>query len=402
MKKSLRRKFVIFAMSAVTVLLIVLIGAISVISHIILNRQTSAVLHAIVNEDFSRPGDEHDRIPFMIKPDMDTIRSARFFTVKTDLYGNIIDINTEQISSVTEEQAKSLAERITDTNGKIDRYKYEAKTVGRERIIFFMDTSSQLSTTVMVISVSAAIAVLCWLMTLIFVILLSGRAVRPVILGMEKQKQFITNAGHELKTPLTIIGSNNDASALIYGETKYSQNIRIQTKRLSALMANLLTLAKLDEEIELPRENVEISKVAFDMIATYDEILRQKDITQSIDIAPNVTLFANADALSQMMSILIDNAAKYTPNGGSISFSVKNRGEHVEITEENTCDTSNIEDAERLFDRFYRVSSARTQDGGTSGYGIGLSAARAIAESFGGTLKAEIKDVDKIRFTARF
>lgn len=111
----------------------------------------------------------------------------------------------------------------------------------------------------MVLSLSSTIALLCWLLLLLFVIALSDRVVRPVLAGMEKQKQFITNAGHELKTPLAIIQTNNDAASLLYGETKYARNIRLQTQRLNALMTNLLTLAKLDEETRLPTEPVYVS-----------------------------------------------------------------------------------------------------------------------------------------------
>ena len=235
-----------------------------------------------------------------------------------------------------------------------------------------------------------------------FVILFSERAVRPVLAGLEKQKQFITNAGHELKTPLAIIQSNNDASALIHGETKYSKNIRLQTQRLNALMTNLLTLARLDEDRKLPMEKVDISELVGEMLPAYEELAAQRQISLSAKLLPHTFMQINRDIFSQMISVLLDNAVKYTPEGGSIAFFVTKDNGHIRITEENTCEMQAHSDAEQLFERFYRGDSARTQKSTVSGYGIGLSAARAIAETFGGRLTAEYAENKTIRFTARF
>lgn len=403
MKKTLRKKFIFFSMSAVTILLVVLIGAINAFSWIVLDRQSYVVLHTIANgDDKFRQMDFRDRGPFLPPMNMDTVKSARFFMVHIDRDGNVLAVNTDQISSVTAEQAAQYAERVTGNIGKVDAYKYEIRQFGSDRLIFFMDTSGQIQFFLMVLSISCAIALACWIVILIFVILLSGRAVRPILAGMEKQKQFITNAGHELKTPLAIIQSNNDASALIYGETKYSRNIRQQTQRLNVLMTNLLTLVKLAEETKLPTERIDISELISGMLSAYETAVAEKQIALSLDIQPHVFLQVHGDTFSQMISILLDNAVKYTPEGGVISFSVTRVNGHVEITEENTCEVSANSDPERFFERFYRGNSARTQDGTTSGYGIGLSAARSIAETFGGKLMAAYPQTGTIRFTARF
>lgn len=402
MKKTLRKKFVFFAMSAVTILLVVLIGAINVFSWIILEDQSDALLHTIAEGDgkFVQM-DFFERGPFQPPMNMDTIKSARFFMVCLDAEGDIKAINTDQISSVSAEQAAQYAQKVTSESGRVDNFKYKSKPFGADRLIFFMDVSGQMQTMVMVLSVSCGIALACWLFVLVFVILLSGRVVRPILKGMEKQKQFITNAGHELKTPLTIIHSNNDASALIYGETKYSRNIRQQTQRLNTLMTNLLTLAKLDEEITLPTETVDISELICQMLPTYEELSLQKEIRFSANIQPKILMQVHKDSFVQMVCVLLDNAVKYTPGGGTIRLSVCWDGRRIAIEEENTC-TPASDDAERLFERFYRGDSARTQDHNVSGYGIGLSAARAIAENFGGTLKAEYIQDQRIRFVARF
>ena len=403
MKKILRKKFILFAMSAVTILLLVLIVAINGFSWFFLERQSDDILHALVtgDEKFAKM-DFRELRPFVPPMNMDTIKSARFFTVHMGKNGEILDVNVDQISSVNTAKAEQYAARITDTSGRIDGYKYEVKQSGEDRLIFFMDTTNQFSTFMMVLSVSSAICLVCWLLILVFVILFSGRVVRPIMAGMEKQKQFITNAGHELKTPLAIIQSNNDAATLIYGETKYSKNIQQQTQRLNVLMTNLLTLTKLDEETRLPTERVDISELIGGMLTAYETVTAERKIALSLNVQPHVFLQIHRDTFSQMISILLDNAVKYTPEGGTISVILTSDNRHAEIIEENSCEAPSDTDPERLFERFYRGDSARTQSNSSSGFGIGLSAARAIAETFGGTLTAAYPADDKIRFTARF
>lgn len=238
-----------------------------------------------------------------------------------------VDVNIERISDIDNEMAQKYALKVMSTGkkyGQLDGYKFAVKEMGTSKMTFFIDTSEQRENFRVVLFVSTAIAILCWLVLLVIVILLSGKVIRPLLVGIEKQKQFITNAGHEMKTPLAIIQSNNETMMLIHGENKYNAHIRTQTKRLNGLMSNLLTLAKLDEEI------------------------------------PFSTELTNVNELVQELLPL------------------------------------------RLFERFYRGDAARTQTKDTSGYGIGLFAARAICENFGGKLTAEYTSDESICFTVKF
>lgn len=403
MMRILRRKFVVFAMSAVTILLLVLVGAINGFNWMILERQSDNVLHTLVNADGKfMHMDFHNQPPLAPPLNMDIMKSARFFIVLTDEKGRVIDVNIDQISSVSTEAAEQYAKQVNENAGRIDGYKYEVKTFGTERLIFFLDTSGQRNTFITVLIVSSAIALVCWLAILLFAILVSNRIVRPIIAGMEKQKQFITNAGHELKTPLAIIQSNNDAMMLIHGENKYNNNIRLQTQRLNTLMTNLLTLSKLDEEVKLPTESVNISELITLMLPPYDDAAASRQISFSTNIMSGVYMQIHKDTFVQMITVLLDNAVKYTPEGGTILFSLLYENNHVWLVEENSCEQSQKINPERLFERFYRGDDARTQSATVSGYGIGLSAARAIAETFGGKLTAEYVKQGRIRFTARF
>ena len=166
-------------------------------------------------------------------------------------------------------------------------------------------------------------------------------------------------------------------------------------------MSNLLTLAKLDEEIPLLTETVNISDVASELLPVYAEEAQTRNLPFSVQIEPDIVIQTNKDSFRQIMTILLDNALKYTPQGGSVRLSLARDGKYILIIAENTCDTSLEPNPERLFERFYRGDTARTQKK-ESGYGIGLSAARAICENFGGKLTAEYPSTESIRFTARF
>lgn len=405
MTKTLKKRFIIFTMAAVTCLLVFIVLAINSLNWMMLERQSDMVLETLVDADGIFQQMDFNRPPPFSRPlDMDRMRASRFFTVRSDFSGNIMDVNIDQISAIDKETAKSYALEVLktdDTSGRVHGYKFAVKQIGPGQLMFFMDTSEQSENFRMVLFVSSAIAVLCWVILLIIVILLSGKVIRPVLVGMEKQKQFITNAGHEMKTPLAIIQSNNDTMALIHGENKYNVHIRNQTKRLNVLMSNLLTLAKLDEEIPLPTEIVNISDVASELLPTYTEDAQARNLRFTVLIEPDIVIQTNKDSFRQMLTVLLDNAIKYTPDGGFVRLSLARDGRHIQIIEENNCDPSLEPDPERLFERFYRGDAARTQKE-SSGYGIGLSAARAICENFGGKLTAEYSSADSIRFTAIF
>ena len=371
-----------------------------------LDRRSDAVLDTLVDSNGAFHKMDFDPPPPFSQPiDMDKMQASRFFIVKSDENGNITDVNIDRISAIDSESAQNYAAKVLTSgneSGRIDGYKYAVKQLGSDTLTIFMDNSEQNESFLAVLLACTAIAVLCWLILLVIVILLSGKVIRPVLVGMEKQKQFITNAGHEMKTPLAIIQSNNDTMALIHGENKYNAHIRSQTKRLNVLMSDLLTLARLDEETPLAKETVNIGEVAREMIPVYMEQAQTKGIVFDVNIASDTAAQANRSYLRQMMTILLDNALKYTPEGGQISFFIEKEGSHIKITEENSLSASPEPDPEILFERFYRGDSARTQKDETSGYGIGLSAARAICENFGGKLTAQYPSEESIRFTAKF
>lgn len=406
MIKTLRRKFIFFAMSAVTLMLLILLFAINGFTWLQFEWQGNKILETLTSSEvaFTKMPPPQNGAKGAVSPEFERMRTARFFIVHMSTASEEISCDLNQVFFVDEDTAIEYGKTAfnrNNTSGRIDRYKYRIKIVEEIRDIYFLDMSRERSTIKTVMFTSGAIAAGSWLISLIFVLISSVWYVQPIIAGLEKQKQFITNAGHELKTPLAIIQSNNDAMSLIHGENKYNRNIRTQVARLGELTGNLLMQARLDEEVELVNELINISSLTNEILQPFQDSAENRGIAFTSSIAENIMLNTNRQAFTQLVTVLMDNAMKYTTDRGEIRFTLENDDKHVLITEENSCDPEMDIDPEGLFERFYRADTARTQNDQQSGYGIGLSVARSICKSLGGTLTASFPQPGKIRFIAK-
>ena len=219
-------------------------------------------------------------------------------------------------------------------------------------------------------------------------LLLARRAVKPYMRNLEMQKQFVTNAGHELKTPLTAISASADVLAMELEDDEWVRNIRTQSARLSKLVADLVTLSRLDEENPLPEKaRFSLSDALWEAADSFAPLIRAAGKGYSQSIEDGLSLNGDRAAVQQTASILLDNALKYTPEGGGISLRAFRSGRRNIIEVSNTCEGLDETELERLFDRFYRADKARS--GAVKGSGIGLSIAKAAVEAQGGRIRAE-------------
>lgn len=411
MIKTLKRKFIFTAMTAITILLLVLIGAINIINMNINNSQSERMMERII--DMEGMAREPHPVPDKPNPDSvfpfppiseDNAMAARFFTVTLNEQGEIIHTHTERISAVSENEAEKMAMQIYKsgkTKGSVENFKYMVNPTHDNRtVIMFMDNSNVHNSIVSVLIISLIIGIICWILMLILVFVLSQKVIKPIAQNIEKQKNFVSNAGHEIKTPLAIIQSNTEAMELYSGENKWSKNIKNQIKRLNILMQNLLTLSKMDEpNIKLPKEYFSLNAVISEAVADFSEIINSKNLKAEIETEES-NIYANMDSIINLVSILIDNAVKYTEENGSIHIKLYRDNHNIFFKIKNSFTEKPSDKPERLFERFYRGDEARTQSKG--GCGIGLSAAGAIAEANNATIKAEYTDDTHIQFTVKF
>lgn len=411
MIRTLQRRFVITAMIAITVLLLFLLGGINAANIVITGNEIDRTLHVISRSGGNaenlvpdspppRPGDTGP------KNDYDVVMSSNFFVVRFDAQGNIIYTDVSRTSAVSEAEAAQMALQAYDGetgSGKTGRFRYLIgdSPVGMGKTAVFLDTSEERFSSLRVLLLSGAAGLVCWGLMLALVILLSRRAIRPIAENMEKQKQFVTNAGHEIKTPLAIIQSNTEALELYTGETKWSRNIKDQTIRLNGLMKNLLVLARMEEGAgPVKASDFCLSDALTEAVGRFAQPMEARHLSLETEIAPGISLHADPLQTEQLLSLLLDNTVKYANEGGSIQVSLTKTEKHVVLKIQNTCEALPSVPPEKLFDRFYRADAARTQKNG--GYGIGLSAVRSIAQANKGSLHAAYIPPDSICFTAEF
>ncbi len=404
MTGALQRKFIRTAMVAVTALLVVLLGAINLANWWQVEVQTDRMLAFLLQEE-PPPGEplfrDHER--FLPPLNADTRGAARFFQVFYDQTGQVVRVDVGQIASVSEEEALEYAQQCQgQQEGAIDRFRFRraATQDGQGEVLLFLDTSSSRRSILTVLALSGGVGLVCWLGTFLLVALLSRRAIAPVVRGMEKQRQFVTNAGHEIKTPLAIIQANTEALELHQGESKWTRNIRAQTARLTGLMETLLTLARMDEAKLPAAQTVDLSQTAKESVQAFQEAAAARELTLTGQIASDVVLQTSREHMVQLLSVLLDNGVKYTEPGGSVRLTLTKEGSTIRLQVRNSPTQVPEGDLSRLFDRFCRGDPARSQK--TGGYGIGLSAAQAIVQAWQGTIAAQAEGEDTMLFTVVF
>ena len=287
----------------------------------------------------------------------------------------------------------------TGKTGSAGGYMYFAEQQAGGYVSFaFLDVSKNTAAMIRIVLISAALGAVLWILILFLVIFLSKRAIVPIAENIEKQRQFITNAGHEIKTPLAVIVSNVDVQELHGGKTKWLDNIRSQALRLSDLTKQMLTLAKMEESgtAAFTSTTFDASQMLEDTVRVFRESASLRGIEVRTEIEPGVLIHFPKEPYQQMTELLMDNAVKYGKENGYISVSLKPERKLIRLSFKNNCDALPDIDPDRLFDRFYRSDSSRSRQSG--GSGIGLSVVRAIAEQGGGRARAHFLDDQVIEF----
>ena len=397
MLKKMRWRFIGAAMAAFTAVVLTLLCVVNAWDYYSVTKQQDTTLNRLLEVDQKNASIPQGQIvpPFdsMEQYSPEVPYMIRFFSVHLSEDGTAERINQNYIASISATDAESYADAVLahgKTHGYEGGYRYLVSQDDEETVILFLNSERELQTMKSLLWISLVIAGTCLVVVFGLVILFSRRAITPYLKNMEAQKQFITNASHELKTPLTAISTSADVLAM-ERDDEWVHNIQTQAGRLSKLITNLVTLSRLDEENPFPaRAEFSLSDALWEISEPFVSLSQAKGKTYTQDIADGLAMLGDRAAIQQMVSILLDNALKYSPEGGSISLIARRSGKKMEITVSNTVDSVQCPDTARLFDRFYRADESHSNT--VSGTGIGLSIAKATVQAHGGKISAKQTD----------
>ena len=324
----------------------------------------------------------------------DSAYRTRFFRIFLDEDKKVTNVNMDHIAAVDEKKAVRMTKMAMLRRRKVGlvgsyRYRKEYKD-GQVRSIIFLDCKENQSFYHLAVTITITVStLLTCLITVIFAIA-SKRADRPFEINSNRQKQFITDASHELKTPLAIISANAEVLQYKGDGNEWTQNIIDQTKHMGKLINQLLVLAKLDEVQEKSeKQEADLKLLLEETTRPFEEVATQKKVTLKLHLEEGVTIRVNREQIAQLVSILTENAAKYVNDGGKIVWRLTKTQHGAVLVVKNTTEKE-LPDTKRMFDRFYRSDSSRSSK--TGGQGIGLSIAKKIVDSHKGSITAKAGD----------
>ena len=408
MIRKLRIQFTALAMLSLLLLLTVIVTGMNLLNYRSVVSDADEVLTLIsqnrgVFPDMDGGQGPGGRRPHGMSPELPY--ESRYFSVLLGDDGTVIRVDTSRIASIDSSQAADYAaavERKSSEKGFFEQFRYVKSYEPNGVRISFLDCGRKLDAYRNFLLISIVMASAGFLVVFFVIVFFSGKFTRPIAESYEKQKHFITDAGHEIKTPLTIISANTDLLEMDIGSNECLDEIRQQAKRLTGLTNDLVSLARMEESeramtmIEFP-----ISDVVQEAATPFQAPAQAQNQQLVCNIQPMLSMKGNDQAVSQLVSLLLDNALKYSPEGGVISLVLVRQGKHLLLSVSNpTLDEIRPDQLSHVFDRFYRSDPSRNSQ--TGGHGIGLSIAKAIVSAHGGKISAQTKDGHSFLISAIF
>ena len=375
----LKLKFILINMSLLTVVFISIFGTLYFMTNESMNRETNGSLNALMIDNHkSRPNTSN----IIVDVDDNGNIVKKFISFNLNVDTNDLQNAINKILNNKNDSSK--------ININKEPYVYLKITSSTTTKIVFLNISYQENFKLSLLKIFISVGSISLIALLIISIYLTNKSIKPIKDVFDKQKQFIADASHELKTPLTIIKTNtslvlSNPEDTVKNQSKWINYINLQTDRMSELVNEMLSLAKLDtEENTLVLSSINISKIIESMILQFDAIIYENGINLYTKIDNDIFITGDKESIKKLFSIIMDNAIKHTNNNGSIYVNLILDKNTVKLSIKNTGKGISSEHIEKIFERFYRVDSSRVRE--TGGYGLGLSIAKSIVEQHKGNI----------------
>lgn len=409
MIKKLRIKLITASMLSLLTVLLIIEGIAGAVSYHRIVSDADRILEILKENDGRFPKE----VPPPKKPQGDKIKElmsseipyeSRYFSVLLDNAGEILETDTGRVARIDTSDAATYAKDVWSgekRQGFYEKYRYTTVISESGVRIIFLDCGRSLETFQVFILTAVGVSTVGLFAVLILMVCVSARVVKPFLENYEKQKRFITDAGHELKTPLTIINADVEVLEMDTGKNEWLSDIQSQTKRLADLTNNLIVLSKMEEErtkelmVEFP-----LSDVVEETVDEFQTLAKTQNKVLESKITPMLSMRGDEKAIRRLVSILLDNAVKYANEDGRIFVVLERQKKKIRFMVYNTTSQISKEHMEHLFDRFYRTDQSRNSS--TGGYGLGLSIAAATVEAHKGKISATTEDEKSLQITVTF
>lgn len=409
MIRHFRKQFIIFSTCALLLVIVTIVGSISSITYFRAHQEVNSVLQILSNNEGEMPARTVSSQPQLFSQSQFTKESLyqyRYFSATFNKKNKQMQIEDSHILSVSPAEIQKLTQRVLKrhrTQGRIfyhqTFYAYRVKNNSKRTNVVFLDESLMLAKAREVTYLGVFLGIISLLLYTIVLILFSNAAIRPIIQAEKRQKEFITNAGHELKTPLSVISANNEMQELLNGENDLTKSTKEQVGRLTKLINYFVSLARLQERPQMTLSVIDASQITNRVADNFKNVILQDGKHFKKSVISGLKVRADENYFYELVSILLDNANKYCDPHGDVFLNLRlgKRKKNVILSVTNSFAAGKDVDYQRFFERFYREDKARTVSEKKSGYGIGLSMAQSIVKSFGGQIKASYSN-GKISF----
>ena len=405
MIRKLRQRFIRIALIALTIAMVLVVAVVNAANWFSVRSELNETLSFLTeNESMATRDAIFGRMPGKNKHARNLISESSWFAVIYDTNGTRRNINLLNTMGMDEETAQALADQALQsgrTTGFLSDHLYQVKDgVMGGKVVLFLNCETKLAAVRTLGLISALACLGGILLAFVLVSLASRKAIQPIIRNMEQQKQFITNASHELKTPLTVISTNMELMQMEQPDNPWVRSTQKQTAQMRHLVDELVYLSRMEEEnAPLAMESLPFSQLLLEAAEPFAAMAEYQGKALTVQAEEGLAVRGDRASIQRLLSTLLDNAVKYAAPEGDIRVNAVSEGKQAVLTVENPVETPLTEDqCRQLFDRFYRADPSRNKDR-QSGFGIGLAIAAAIVEKHGGSLSAAMTDGDRLRFT---